>query len=106
MKYLLNILAIMALSACAASTITSGNSFADPDWNGALAKSILVQVIRAPLDERIAIENGTVQSLQKAEVFAEQSYKVFLPTRDYSDSERKELLMSGTVRGSFRHQTL
>ncbi len=86
------LLAFMAITACAQTTITDGSSFTDPGWNGAPAKSILVQVIGTSVDERMAIENGTVQSLQKMGVLAEQSYKIFLPTRDYSKSQRDNLL--------------
>lgn len=94
MKYFLSTIILLALSACTQSTITSGDSFIDPGWNGTPAKSILVQVLNAPLDEQTAIENGTVQSLQEMGVLASQSYRLILPTRDYSNSQRQALFLN------------
>jgi hypothetical protein len=87
---------VLFLSACAQTTITNGDSFIDPGWNGVKAKSMVVEVINAPLNERTAIENAMVQSLNKRNIRAVASHTILMPTRDYSNSKRQEILANSS----------
>lgn len=83
---------LAVLSACAQTTMTRGSSFTDPGWNGAPARSVIVDVQNAPLNERTAIENSVVSELAKAGIRAAPSHQLFLPTRDYGLDERRDIL--------------
>ena len=92
MKYLMLCLVALTISACAQTTMTKGDSFIDPGWNGVQAKSILIEVVNAPLNERKAIEDATVIAMAKQNVRAVASYTILMPTRDYSPNDRQKLL--------------
>ena len=80
------------MAACAQTTITDGSSFIDPGWNRVPAQSVLVEVVDAPLGERQAIEDSIVKGLRENKLIAGQSYKLLLPTREYSDAQRMDIL--------------
>lgn len=92
MKYIQTFIAVLILTACASSTITDGSSFTDPGWNGSPAKSIMVQVVNAPLGEQKAIEDGITTALAKRGLNVGSSYRLFLPTRDYSLKEKNQMI--------------
>lgn len=92
MKVFYCVLSIILITACAQTTATRGASFIDPGWNGAPARSVIVDASHAPLGERTAIENNAAESLAKLGVNALPAHSLFLPTRQYGLKERQDIL--------------
>lgn len=89
----LMMLAVPILAACQ-TTNTNAASFVDPAWDGRRAGFVLVEVRQADLRERAAIEHASVAALREAGIGAAASMDIFLPTRTYSASERRQLARS------------
>lgn len=92
MKLFYVLLTVLFVAGCAQTTATKGASFIDPGWNGAPARSIIVDAGRAPLGERTAIENNAVDALAKMGVNALPAHILLLPTRQYGLKERHDIL--------------
>ena len=92
MKYIFLPLLILITSACSQGSLTKGDSYADPGWNGVAAQSMIVQVNTDSLAERKAIEDAVTTALQDRNLRSVQSYTLFPPTRDYSERERESII--------------
>jgi len=92
MKYLFALFVLVLITACSPSTITEGDSFIDPGWNGARTNSVIVQVMNAPYNEQKAIEDNVVSTLNEKGLKAIASYNLLLPTRDYTIKLKNDIL--------------
>jgi len=86
------LLAPVSLAACGPTTRTTGASFTDPAYRGQSFSSLVVEADKSGLQERQAIENGTVQALMKAGVRARTSLEILPPTRNYSDGAVRQAI--------------
>lgn len=91
------LVAVAFLSGCAQTTSSNAQSFIDPAWKGERYPAVLVEVKSNDLRERSAIERSAVGALNEAGVFAVAGMDVFLPTRTYTASERRNLARSQHV---------
>ena len=83
---------LLLLSACGRTTSSNATSFVDLSFSSAQAPShIFVSAERAGLEEQDAIEQGLVTALIETELKATKGSLIYLPTRTYSDKEKRKL---------------
>ncbi|GEM_PF-1201026 len=83
---------LLLLSACGRTTSSNATSFVDPSFSTAQAPShIFVSAERAGLKEQDAIEQGLVTALIETGLKATKGSHIYLPTRSYSDKEKRNL---------------
>lgn len=81
----------LMLAACARTTQTKATTTLDPDYQGGKIHTVLVSVEGAGLAEQKAIETQAALSFQKYGVQTVQGEDLFLPTRRYSDADKRKL---------------
>ncbi|MBU0558237.1 MAG: hypothetical protein KJ799_16390 [Bacteroidetes bacterium] len=90
----LSILSILYVLGCASTKITS---FIDPAYQLANFKNILIIVNTSNLEDRKNIENTMVKYFLSKGRSATESYKVFPPTRNFTDEEKIEILLKNKI---------
>jgi hypothetical protein len=86
------------LSGCA-STSTSITSFTDPDYKSFQFNKILVISNTSKLSYRLGMENRIVEVLAANGIKSIPSYSILPPTREFSDTQKKELMQNKEIDG-------
>jgi hypothetical protein len=72
-------------------------SFKDPDYEKAEFKRILIIANTSDLGNRQLLESKMVKSFSDVGIFALESIKLFLPTRELTDKEKVDLLLKNNI---------
>ncbi|MDR3598783.1 hypothetical protein [Clostridium sp.] len=84
------------LSGCASTSITS---FTDPDYRAVQFKKILVAANTNKVSDRLNMENRIVEVLATNGLKSIPSYSIFPPTREFTDSLKKVLMIESKIDG-------
>ena len=79
---------------CASTQITS---FKDPDYQNSNFKRILIVANTNDLENRQQLETKMVESFSKEGIFALESYKLFPPTREFTNDEKVSLMLKNNI---------
>jgi hypothetical protein len=88
--------AIVLFSGCASTSITS---FTDPDYRATQFNNILVAVNTNKLSYRLSMENRIVEVFTSNGIKSIPSYSIFPPTREFTDSVKKGLMIESKIDG-------
>lgn len=97
MKSFLSLLIITLLISCTTAlppAVTGITTFKDPDYKTADFKRILVIVNSTNLGSKLSIESQLVEEFENLDVFAIEGYKLFPPTRTFTNESKREILKS------------
>ena len=84
------------LSGCASTSITS---YTDPDYRAVQFKNILVVANTNKLGDRLGMENRIVEVLVTNGIKSIPSYSILPPTREFSDTQKKEVMLDSKIDG-------
>jgi hypothetical protein len=84
------------ITGCASTSITS---FTDPDYKSIQFKNILVAANTNKLGYRLSMENRIVEVFANNGIKSIPSYSIFPPTREFTDSLKKDLMISNKIDG-------
>jgi hypothetical protein len=84
------------ITGCASTSITS---FTDPDYKSIQFKNILVAANTNKLGYRLSMENRIVEVFATNGIKSIPSYSIFPPTREFTDSLKKDLMISNNIDG-------
>lgn len=88
---LMGILTGLMLAGCAPQTTTRGTSFVDPAYRATVFTALVVEA-ETTIQERDIIERSAVARLRVAGLTAQPSLDIFPPTREYSQTTKKQML--------------
>ncbi|MDR3625561.1 MAG: hypothetical protein P4L45_01935 [Ignavibacteriaceae bacterium] len=81
---------------CASTSITS---FTDPDYRAVQFKNILTVANTNKLSDRLSLENRIVEVMATNGIKAIPSYSIFPPTREFTDNQKKDLMLDNKIDG-------
>lgn len=88
------VLLLFSLMGCASTKLTS---FKDPDYEQKVFKKILITANTNDLEEKFELEKRMVKAFTSSGVSAVEGNKLFLPTRDFTDEEKKEVMLKNEI---------
>lgn len=88
------LLVMFLLVGCASTNMTS---FKDPDYQKANFKRILIVANTNDLQDRQRLESKMVEAFLEVGVYSLESFKLFPPTREFTNEEKVDLLLKNNI---------